>query len=191
MKNFYLIAVSGMLASFQGFAQDGIFYKPVQVAISFGVAFQTPGQTGVIFNINPSYTIAGRYKAGIEFEEAMYHFTQTGSSSLTFDYYFLRTRFLRLTAGGGYGFYKNSFLETGCDPGTMNGISQIQTSSGKMGGMLRLGFERHHLSFRVAYHFVPTMYQITTVEYSPTVIDTYKNGYWGITLGIIIGGGKK
>jgi hypothetical protein len=190
MKNFYLVTLSCLLSLAQSYGQDGVVYRPFQVAINSGIAFQAAA-TGVIFNINPSYTFQGRYKAGIQFEGVINNMTTTGSSVLTFDYYFIRNQHFRVTAGGGYGFYSSSFLNGGCGGNMPPEISEIQTSSGKMGGMIRLGLEWHHLSFGVAYHFVPSTTLTTTEIDQPTTKDTYKNGYWGITLGIILGGGKK
>jgi hypothetical protein len=190
MKNFYLVTLSCLLSVVQSYGQDGLVYRPFQVAINSGIAFQ-PTATGVIFNINPSYTFQGRYKAGIQFEAVINNMTMTGSSVLTFDYYFIRSQHFRVTVGGGYGFYNSSVLNGGCGGNMTPEMSEIQTSSSKMGGLIRLGFEWHHVCLGVAYHFVPTTSVTTSENDQPTITDTYKNGYWGITLGIMLGGGKK
>jgi hypothetical protein len=190
MKNFYLVTLSCLSSLVQSYAQNGEVYRPFQVAMNSGIAFQAT-QTGVIFNINPSYTFHGLYKAGIQFEAVIYDMTMTGSSVLTFDYYFIRSQHFRVTAGGGFGFYNNSVLNGGCGGNMPPEMSEIQTSTGKMGGLIRLGFEWHHLCFGFAYHFVPTTSITTSENDLGTTTAIYKNGYWGITLGFMLGGGKK
>jgi hypothetical protein len=60
-----------------------------------------------------------------------------------------------------------------------------------MGGNIRIGFEWHHLDLRLAYHFAPNMYESIGYLGEPTITTFYKGNYLGLTIGILIGGGKK
>ena len=74
-------------------------YQAFQVEIAWGLAVLKNGSTGGEVKINPAYTIAGRYKVGVQLEGVGYCNTTTGSSILTFDYYFIH-RLLRLIKTG-------------------------------------------------------------------------------------------
>jgi len=190
MRNSYLLVWICLVPAISLNAQNNPVYQPFQVDIAMGMAIKQNGSTGGEVRINPGYTIAGRYKAGIQFDGVVYNNWSTGSSILTFDYFFIRTPEFRISAGGGYGFYNSSYFFQTAKPPEM---SQAQSTTGKMGGMIRIGFEWHHLSLGFAYNFVPAMYVSTSsggylsAGGYLTTTDTYKNGFFGLTLGLIIG----
>jgi hypothetical protein len=58
--------------------------------------------------------------------------------------------------------------------------------------MIRIGVESNHFRFGMEYNFVPATYVTAvgaTEQNSSTVI--YKNNYFALKVGILIGGGKK
>ena len=186
MKNKNLILFICIAYSVQGKAQNNPLYKPFDMELGFGVAIQQLGKPGAIFNINPAYTIANKFKTGIQFEGVVYDMRTTGSAMLTLDYYFFSKSHFRFYGGGGFGFASTSF-SGGC---SIPQYSQTQTT-GKTGETIRLGFDWQHLNLRVAYNFSPSTYITSTLDGAVPVTTVYKTGYLGITLGIRIGGYKK
>jgi hypothetical protein len=168
-------------------AQNEPIYKPFSIDIGAGYAFQQSGSPGGIIYINPGYTIAGRFRAGVQFGLAGYCETYMNSSILTLDYYLVNNPGFRISAGGGYGYYTFHYLLPGSEPPEM---SQGYWNTGKMGGNIRIGFEWHHLDVRLAYHFAPDLYESNSYIGEPTVTTMYKGNYLGLTIGILIGGGK-
>jgi len=169
-------------------AQINPVYQAFQVEIAGGLAMLNTGSTGGVVKINPAYTIAGRYKVGVQMEGVGYCNTTTCSSILTLDYYFITRPAFRLSAGGGYGIYNSSLFGQSSKIPEESGS---QWTSGKRGGTLRMGFQWHHMSLEMAYNFVPTLYVSNSIIGYPTITETYKNGFFGLTLGIMVGGGKK
>src|SRR5580700_8561775 len=69
-------------------AQTYNIYKPLKVDIGFGVADEAFQAGGFLMYLEPSYTFANNYKAGVRLEDAViYNMKQIGSYALTFDYY--------------------------------------------------------------------------------------------------------
>jgi hypothetical protein len=60
-----------------------------------------------------------------------------------------------------------------------------------MGGILRMGLEWNHLSFRIVYHMAPNLYKYEYYNNDPPGISIFKGSYLGLALGIRIGGGNK
>ena len=103
-----------------------------------------------------------------------------GSYLLTGDYYFTNKYSFRPFAGVGLGSYTIASSNTAVD----------EVSSGsKFGGMIRAGIETGHFRLGLEYNLVPS---INVSGYNsngtPTTLQS-KNGYLGIKIGIVIGGG--
>ena len=96
MRNLCLFVWICLVPAISLNAQNNPGYNPFQVDIAIGMAIQQNGSTGGEVKINPGYTIAGRYKAGIQFEGVVYNNWSTGLSVLTFDYFFIRTPEFRI-----------------------------------------------------------------------------------------------
>ncbi len=195
MKNNPLFLILSLVSSVHGNAQNSPVYKPVDVEMGFGIAFQQynsyhSNDNGVVLNINPAYTFANRYRAGVQFEGVVYNMETTGSSMLTFDYYFISNATFRLYGGGGYGFSNSSF-SGGCGLPSTSEYGQYVVTKGKTGVTLRVGFDFHHLNVRVAYNFAPSIYSTYISQGYPPSSSVYKNGYLGITVGVSIFGFKK
>jgi hypothetical protein len=68
MKKLLLIVLISTAYSLETNAQNNQVYKPFNVEIGFGITIQESGSHGGIFYINPGYTFAGRFRAGIQLE---------------------------------------------------------------------------------------------------------------------------
>ncbi len=169
------------------YAQNEPIYKPFSIDIGAGYSFQQSGSPGGTIYINPGYTLGGRFRTGIQFGLTGYCETFITSSILTLDYYLVNNPGFRISAGGGYGYYTFSYLLPGAEPLEM---TQGYRDTGNMGGNIRIGFEWHHLDIRLAYHFAPDLYESNSFIGEPTITTMYKGNYLGLTIGILIGGGK-
>ncbi len=180
MRKYAYILIAGLIFSKITTAQVGQIYKPFKIDIGMGIT------NGLLVYAEPSYTFAGKFKTGLRFEDAIMSMKNIGSSALTFDYYFLTTHRLRLFAGGGYSLYTTS-SNGGCDPGPST--TEIVRSTGKSGGLARLGFDWHHFHLSMEYNFVPSTY-VTAIgndaQNSPTIV--YENNYFALKLGVSIWG---
>jgi len=189
MRKYLLLVLIYLFLAPKPYAQVSQSITPFKVDLGYGVAFGTPGGKGMLLYLEPSYTIANRYKMGLRFEQALESMKNTGSYGLTFDYYLTSKPSFRLFAGGGYGYY-NSNPTGGCDPGYTT--TQIITTTKRTGGMLRLGFESAHFRLGLEYNFAPSTYVTvmgSTDQTNSTAV--YKNEYLGLKAGILIGGHKK
>ena len=186
MRKYACILIAGLIFSKITTAQVGQIYKPFKIDVGLGPAGQPFDANGFLLYAEPSFTFADRYKPGLRFEYAILSMKDIGSSALTFDYYFLTTHRLRLFAGGGYSLYTTS-SNGGCDPGPST--TEIVRSTGKSGGLARLGFDWHHFHLSMEYNFVPSTY-VTAIgndaQNSPTIV--YENNYFALKLGVSIWG---
>lgn len=187
MRYFYLLLFTFHTISLNTFAQHDPIYKPFTVDIGAGYAFQQSGKPGGIVYINPGYTVDGRFRVGFQLGLTGYNETSMTSFIFTLDYYLANNPGFRISAGAGFGYYTFSYFLPGNEPPE---ITQGYWTSGNLGGNIRIGFEWHHLNLKLAYHFAPNMYEIDSNIYGPTVTTTFKGNYLGLTIGILIGGGK-
>ena len=187
MRYFCLLLFTFLTISLNTFAQHEPIYKPFTVDIGAGYSFQQSGKPGGIIYINPGYTIGGRFRTGVQLGLAGYNETSMTYSVLTLDYYLISNIGFRISAGAAFGFYTFSYFLPGTEPPE---ITQDYWTTGNMGGNIRIGFEWHHLDLRLAYHFAPNMFESDSNIYGPTVKTFYKGNYLGLTIGILIGGGK-
>jgi hypothetical protein len=187
MKYIFLLLLIFNAICIQTHAQNEPIYKPFSIDMGAGYAFQQSGSPGGTFYINPGYTIGGRFRSGIQFGLAGYNETYMTFSLLTLDYYLINNPEFRISAGGGYGYYTFSYLLPGNEPPE---VTQGYRNTGNMGGNISIGFEWHHLDVRLAYHFAPDLFESNSYIGEPTVTTMYKGNYLGLTIGILIGGGK-
>jgi hypothetical protein len=187
MRYFFLLLFFFNAIFLNIYAQNVPTHKPFSLDIGAGYAFQQSGSPGGIIYINPGYAISERFRAGVQFGLAGYCETFMTSSMLTLDYYLVNNPGFRISAGGGYGYYTFSYLLPGTEPPEM---TQGYWTTGNRGGNIRIGIEWHHLNVRLAYHFAPDLCESNSYIGEPTVTTMYKGNFLGLTLGILIGGGK-
>ena len=185
MKNFFL-AMTTFLAIYSANAQSTTF-KPFKVDFSLGYAVPAGegNKAGVLFAIEPKYSINDNITVGIKYEGALMGRSYTdangelqsldvkaaGAYQFTGDYYFNTNRF-RPFAGLGLGFLKVGSIQFDNGSGTGD-ISYDMTFAGTP----RIGFEFGH--FRLAMEY--TMAGKTGL---------FSNNYLGIKLGFFAGGGR-
>ena len=190
MKSLCLLTSACLIFSHFAVAQNGIKSEPFSVVIDVGPAIQQTKSGGGLIEINPGYTLSGRYRAGIQWAWAGFDEHTVNSFTLTLDYYYFQNRKFRLSFGGGYGLYTdaNYSSQTSLPPEE----TIIYQNTGRMGGNLRAGFEWNHLSFRIAWHKAPDLYKYEyNIYYPPGGVSLFKGSYLGLTIGIRIGGGNK
>jgi outer membrane protein W len=183
-------------------AQTESPFKPFKVDVSLGYAM--PGGTGakggVLFALEPKYEVIPNLSVGLRMEAAIMvrgTVDQTGSTAkadakaagsylVTGDYYFTQNT-VRPFAGAGLGIY--SLAAASVDN---NGTTASASAGSKFGEMIRAGVELSHFRVGVEYNIVPST-KLETVNASTGVHTTEKskNGYLGIKIGFVIGGGKK
>ncbi len=189
MRTFCVYLFTCVLFSKNANGQYGTIYKPLSLEMDMGLGVEQFGETGVIFQVNPQYTIGNKYRLGVQFGWAGFNEHEMASYTITMDYYIIRHSQFQLSAGGDYGFYTNSFW---LSQSSMPPEEQISSqNTGQMGGSLRVGMEWRHLCFGIAYHFAPTLYKYTTYNNSLPLTEIFKGDYLGLTVGIRIGGGNK
>lgn len=181
-------------------------YKPFKVDISSGAAIpQGPGAGGgVLFSLEPKYTFLGMFSVGLRMEAALMargYVSSSGSTVsgsvaasasylATYDYYLTKVIF-KPFVGGGTGIYNLASASV-----TDNSQNTTVSSSGgtsKPGAMVRSGFEFHHFRLAFEYNFIGKTNQTVTDNSTGEKVGTAttKNGYCGIKIGILIGGGRK
>jgi hypothetical protein len=189
MRKYLPLLMTSILFALATKAQVVPSFYPFKVELGGGLALGSSGSKGMLVYVEPSYTIAGKYKPGLRLEQNFQSMKNTGSSALTFDYYYFKKPGFRLFVGGGYGFF-NSNSAGGCDPGPTT--MYITSTTKKTGGMVRMGLEAAHFRLGIEYNMAPSTY-VTAVgnpEQTSSTVE-YKNGYLGIKMGILIGGGIK
>lgn len=181
-------------------AQTESPFKPFKVDVSLGYAM--PGGTGakggVLFAVEPKYEVIPNLSLGLRWEIAVMvrgQVDQTGSTTkvdakaagsylLTGDYYFTQTK-VRPFAGLGLGIYNLAAASA-----DNSGVTSAGASS-KFGEMVRAGVELSHFRVGLEYNIVPST-KLETVNSSGVHTTTSaKNGYLGIKVGFVIGGGRK
>lgn len=184
MKQVPLFLIA-LFASVTMFGQDGDrIFKKFKVDLSFGYAMpQESGdvaggtKAGALFAIEPKYAVLDQLSIGLRMEAAVMANVdingETGEAKanasylLTGDYYFSNDKF-RPFAGAGAGMFTSAKLTEDI----INNEDEIPTKT-SFGFMARAGFEFGHLRVGAEYNFVPD-----------------KAGYFGIKLGVCIGGGR-
>ena len=157
-------------------------FKPFKVDVNLGYAIPQGAGTkaGVLFSVEPKYGITDEVDLGLRLGVAVTargvpngnggstsaEVKANASYLLTGDYFFTNTN-VRPFVGAGLG----AFTFAGAR-GTAS-TSTALPSATKFGELLRAGVEAGHFRAGVEYNFVPD-----------------KNGYFGISIGVKIGGGR-
>ena len=179
-------------------------FKPFKVDASIGYAM--PGgegaKGGFLFALEPKYEVIPNLSVGIRWEIAIMvrgSVDQTNSTAkvdakaagsylATGDYYFSQTK-VRPFAGAGLGIYKLAAASASSNGSTTTTASA--SAGSKFGEMVRAGVELSHFRVGVEYNIVPST-KLETVNSSGVHTTTStKNGYLGIKVGFVIGGGRK
>ncbi|MFK7813858.1 MAG: hypothetical protein AB8B59_15290 [Maribacter sp.] len=165
--------------------------------IRLGYAIPNTGGGGILFNLEPKWTLNENMNVGLRLGVAAYgreiennintdiEVGVNASYIGTYDYYFHNgSSSFAPFVGGGVGYYQVANIEV--DDNSLQDNTQIDPS-GKFGGMFRAGFDVG--KFRVAgeYNLVG---KSDLRDVNNAVIGTSKNGYIGISIGAYFGGGK-
>ena len=172
-------------------------FKPFKVDVSTGYAI--PGgegaKGGVLFAIEPKYAVIPNLSVGLRFETAIMargfadntgqtanmEVKAAGSYLVTGDYY-LTENTVRPFGGIGAGLFSLA--------GTSAGSNGESVGSGsKFGGLIRAGVEVGHFRMGLEYNLVPAT-KIAVYDGNSTYTSETKNGYIGIKIGAVIGGGR-
>lgn len=83
MKSFCLLSLSCVVFTLYTNAQNDHRIEPFSIVLDVGPAIQQTRTGGGVIEINPEYTIAGRYKAGIQLACAGFDENKVNSYILT------------------------------------------------------------------------------------------------------------
>jgi hypothetical protein len=200
MKRFCLILALGTLA-FAANAQKETTLRPFKVDVSLGYA--SPGGTGakggVLFAIEPKYAVMPSLSLGLRMEGAVVarfsgydsegnpndaSVKAAGSYVVTGDYYMMSNYKFRPFVGTGAGIFSIAGVE-------INQTTGGASAQSKFGGIVRTGFETGHFRLGIEYNIVPqTEFQGFDNNGDPATLKS-KNGYIGVKLGVVIGGGPR
>ena len=174
--------------------------------LSIGAAIPQGGgaKSGVLFAIEPKYSIIDKFAVGLRLEAAITArgwVASDGSSAsasvaasasylATYDYY-LPGLIFRPFVGGGTGIYKMASASVSAD--NQNNESMAASASSKFGTMFRTGFELKHFRFRASN----TISSARPLRRSPTVPairwepSLPRTAIPSIKFGFFFGGGKR
>jgi hypothetical protein len=191
-RTFLLIATIGLVV----FAQAQTF-QSFRINLGAGTSL-TPGNSGLLVSAQPSFAINDNIAVGLKFDHKFFNGMKwVNSEQLSGDYYITKNYGFRPYAGAAIGYYAIGLSGGGCGAGpsvATSSTSSMSDHANKIGWLLRTGFEARHFRFSVEYDFVPAKYvSYTETENgsSTTMEETYKNNYFGVTFGIVVGGVKK
>jgi outer membrane protein W len=190
------IIVSACIAFFcvSGYAQkEGGF----RVGLDLGVV-PTNGGGGVMFSLEPKYNIKDNMNVGLRIGIAAIvrdindsgsttsaKVAANGSYVATYDYYFNGAgKSFVPYIGAGTGYYSIANVEF---DDTDNSDNVMVDATGKMGGLIRGGFEWGKFRMGLEYNLVP---ESTLQDINGNNQGTVANSYVGIHLGFYVGGGK-
>lgn len=194
MKKIILTAIA-IFAFANGYSQrEGGF----RVGMDLGYTVPSNGGGGVLFSIEPKYNIKDNMNIGLRFGAAamVRDIKNDGTSSSakvsangsyvgTYDYYFNQSgnSFVPYL-GSGVGYYSIANVEF--DDASSNDQVALD-ANGKMGGLIRGGFEWGKFRMGLEYNIVPDS---NLQDMSGAKVGKVSNSYLGIHLGFYIGGGK-
>jgi outer membrane protein W len=194
MKKIILTAAA-VFAFATGYSQrEGGF----RVGMDLGYTVPSNGGGGILFSIEPKYNIKDNMNIGLRMgAAAMVRDIKTdGTSSSakvsangsyvgTYDYYFSKSGSSFVPyIGGGAGYYSIANVEI---DDSNSGNQLAVDAKGKMGGLVRGGFEWGKFRMGLEYNIVPNS---SLQNMSGAKVGTASNSYLGIHLGFYVGGGK-
>lgn len=169
-----------------------------RVGLDFGYTIPSNGGGGVLFSIEPKYNIKDNMNVGLRIGAAAMvrdinnngntqsaNISVNGSYVGTYDYYFSDSgKSFVPYIGGGAGYYTIANVEV--NSGTNNNQVGLD-ASGKLGALVRGGFEWGKFRMGLEYNLVP---KSTLQDLNGNNLGTISNSYLGIHLGFFVGGGK-
>jgi hypothetical protein len=188
MRKIFLLLVAVLGICFGASAQPGVKYKPFSVSFNLGYVPVKSG-IGIATSFEPAYAL-GNNKLGFRMEGIMTDMRAIGSYVFSYDRYLLNEGNLRLSAGGGMGYF-NADGKGGCSPGPTSVGNTVHTMN-HFGGMLRTTMNIGHFKLGVDYNFVPpTIASDIDAEGKTTGSVSHANNYLNFHFGVTIGGGRK
>lgn len=195
MKKIILLITALSIAA-STFAQE---QGKVRVGLDLGYAIPTAGGGGFAIYLEPMYNIKDNMSVGLRIGSALMvkeiesnngdviegEIGANGSYMATFDYHFNNSgKSFVPFVGGGLGYV--SIANIGFSDNIEGGNDQIEPD-GKLGGMLRGGFEWGKFRMGIDCNLIPKS-DLKNIDGNE--IGTSKNSYVGINLGFFVGGGK-
>jgi outer membrane protein W len=198
-KRLYLKIILTALSVFafvNGYSQEEGKFR---VGLDLGYTVPSNGGGGVLFSLEPKYNIKDNMNVGLrigaaamvrdiesEGENTTAKLSANGSYVGTYDYYFngSGSSFVPYI-GGGAGYYSIANVEF--DDSESESSNTALDATGKMGGLIRGGFEWGKFRMGVEYNLVP---KSTLQDMSGANVGEISNSYIGIHLGFFVGGGK-
>lgn len=171
-----------------------------RVGLDLGYTFPSDGGGGILFSIEPKYNIKENMNVGLRIGAAAMirdiqdngdgnttsaKVSANGSYVATYDYYFNAAgKSFVPYIGGGVGYYSIANVEID----DTNESDQIAIdATGKMGALVRGGFEWGKFRMGLEYNLVP---ESNLQNINGDNIGTVSNTYLGVHLGFYVGGGK-
>jgi outer membrane protein X len=183
-----ILVVIGLLCSLNGVMAQGYEFKPFRVdaGLGYGLPFAKSLDAGVLFYLEPKYSITNQLALGVRWEGALFAGLDDkdgGSATvklnsgylLTGDYYLTNNSF-RPFIGAGLGAFGTAG-GTVTDSSTAEDLKNAEAKV-NFGAMLRTGFDVSHFRFALSYNYGGKILNET-------------HHYLGISVGFYIGGGKK
>lgn len=183
-----------LLTSFSFAQEKGKF----RASLDLGYATSSDGGGGASLYLEPMYNIKDNISVGIrigtpilfkkiEFFDGETSET-TGDTNLnliaTLDYHFNKNNLSFVPfVGAGIGY----ILTPNIGANRFSDIDHKIQYSGKINGMIRGGFEWKKLRLSLDYNFIP---KSDLIDIDGSKIGTSKNSYFGINIGLFVGGGK-
>ncbi|TDE07815.1 hypothetical protein [Flavobacterium sandaracinum] len=193
MKKVILSVCIGLLCLSGNAQNEGGF----RVGLDLGVV-PTNGGGGILLSLEPKYNIKDNMNVGLRIGVAAIvrdindsgattsaKVAANGSYVATYDYYFNgagKSFVPYIGAGAGYYSIANVELDD-----TDNNNDFTVDATGKMGGLVRGGFEWGKFRMGLEYNLVP---ESTLQDINGNNQGTVANSYVGIHLGFYVGGGK-
>ncbi|CCH54095.1 hypothetical protein BN8_03238 [Fibrisoma limi BUZ 3] len=188
-----------MLVAVSATAQE---FKPFKFNISLGYAKPSgPGASGgFLYSLEPKYGLSDNIDLGLRIEGALMvrgvvvngedaegELKASGSYLVTGTYLLTNTNF-RPYIGAGAGLF--SVASTGVTVIDDEAEAGTLTGGTKFGGMVRAGFKAGHFNLGLEYNLIPATEGIIMSNNGLNTNVSSKNSYFGIKLGVDIGGGR-
>jgi outer membrane protein X len=196
MKKIILTAMA-VFAFANGYSQEEGKFR---VGLDLGYTVPSNGGGGILFSLEPKYNLKDNMNVGLRIGAAAMvrdvntdgggttsaKISANGSYVGTYDYYFNKSGSSFVPyIGGGAGYYSIANVEF--DDVDESSSNAALDASGKMGGLIRGGFEWGKFRMGIEYNLVP---KSELQDLSGTKVGSISNSYLGIHLGFYVGGGK-
>lgn len=196
MKKIVLAAMA-VFAFANGYSQEEGKFR---VGLDLGYTVPSNGGGGILFSLEPKYNLKDNMNVGLRIgaaamvrdiktdgETTSAKISANGSYVGTYDYYFNNSGSSFVPyIGGGVGYYSIANVEFDNLDDDSSETASLD-ASGKMGGLIRGGFEWGKFRMGIEYNLVP---KSELQDTSGSKISDISNSYLGIHLGFYVGGGK-